>query len=110
MSFCPNEGYLYSIEWSPTRPCVFACGSDKGNLLIYDLTQLGNDQVQVVHVSDKPVYGVAFNSKRPGHLATADGDGNVKIWMLSHDLTKIDNAEMEKLDNISEKPFKNNNN
>jgi hypothetical protein len=30
--------------------------------------------------------------------------------MLSHDLTKIDNAEMEKLDNISEKPFKNNNN
>lgn len=33
----PDCGYLYSLQWSPTRPLVFALGSGDGQVVMYDL-------------------------------------------------------------------------
>ena len=107
-NFCPENGYLYSVRWSPSRPCVFACGSHQGTLLIYDLMQAGNDMCQVIQASEKPVHLVSFNQQRPGFLCSGDRGGVVKVWRLSQDLTNIDPNEMKKLNDISEKPFEKN--
>lgn len=33
----PDCGYLYTLQWSPTRPLVFALGSGDGQVILYDL-------------------------------------------------------------------------
>jgi WD40 repeat protein len=110
MNFCPESGYLYSVDWSPTRPCVFACGSHKGNILIYDLMEAGTSSAcQVLPASESPIYTVSFNKQRSGYLASGDRAGTVKIWKLSQNLTKTDPAEVRKLNDISEKPFEDKN-
>ena len=108
MNLCPDDGYLYCIEWSPTRPCVFACGTHKGNILIYDLMETGANFCQTIKASDHPIYTICFNVQRPGFLASGDRLGIVKIWRLSQNLTKIDSDEVKKLNDISEKPFEKN--
>ena len=116
MNFCPENGYLYSIEWSPTRPCVFACGTHKGNLLIYDLSASSTSSnpssdmntknmctsVQA-SMDNRPIHLISFNQQRPGYLCTGDRGGCVKVWRLSQELTKSDmSKEMSKLNEISE--------
>lgn len=110
MSFCPENGYLYSVEWSPFRPCVFACGTTKGNILIYDLNESSSESTycQVLPVSDSPVYTVSFNQQRAELMASGDKSGLVRIWQLSHNLIRYDASEVDKLNDISQKPFKNN--
>lgn len=118
MNFCPDNGYLYSVDWSPTRPCVFACGSHKGNILIYDILDTASNSssssntanslaslCRVVPASDGPVYTVSFNKQRNGYLASGDKAGVVKIWKLSQDLIRVDPGELRRLDDISERPF-----
>ena len=105
VNLCPDDGYLYSIEWSPSRPCVFACGSHKGNILIYDLAKPSTNLVNVIQASEKPVHIVSFNESRSGFLASGDRNGVVKIWRLPNELVKIDSYELKKLNDISEKPF-----
>jgi WD40 repeat protein len=108
MNFCPENGYLYSIEWSPIRPCVFVCASHNGNILVYDLMENGKDLCQVTKASDSPVYTLNFNQQRPEYLATGDRAGVVKIWKLSSNLTRTDPFELKKLNDISEKQFEKN--
>ncbi|CAF1068723.1 unnamed protein product [Brachionus calyciflorus] len=105
MSFCPENGYLYSVEWSPSRPCVFACASHNGNILIYDLIEGGKDMCQITKASDSPIFALSFNQQRSEYLASGDRSGVVKIWKLSSNYTKTDSYEIKKLDEISEKPF-----
>lgn len=117
MNLCPDNGYLYSIEWSPSRPCVFACGTHKGNLLIYDLsassTKLNVDINSInknslcttiqASTDNKPIHLISFSQQRPGYLCTGDRGGVVKIWRLSQELSKADmNKEIKKLNEISE--------
>jgi WD40 repeat protein len=102
---CPDNGYLYSIDWSPNRPCVFACGSHKGNVLVYDLAKSGSNLSATLVASDKPVHVVSFNEHREGYLASGDRNGVVKIWRLSNELTKVQVNDMKTLNDISEKPF-----
>lgn len=105
LSMCPDSGYLYSIDWSPTRPCVFACGSHKGSVLLYDLAKTGSNLSATIQASDKPVHIVRFNEHREGYLASGDRNGVVKIWRLSNELTKVQTIDMKTLNDISEKPF-----
>ena len=45
--FEPEAGYLFDVQWSPTRPLVFAAATGNGNVLVYDLLvrQLANCSV-----------------------------------------------------------------
>ena len=105
LQFCPNQGYLYSVDWSSSRPCVFACGSHKGQILFYDLAQSTSTSIETIQASEKPVYALEFNQNRPGYLATGDAAGFVKIWALSRNLIHTDSYELKKLNEISQKPF-----
>ena len=83
----PDCGYLFSVQWSATRPLVFAVGSADGHVIIYDL-KVGNTLAdyswqwlytacvlcQESHVKPcakldasphhRPVYSVQYNTKR----------------------------------------------
>jgi WD40 repeat protein len=107
-SYCPEGGYLYTVEWSPTRPCVFACASHQGNIHIYDLLGTKTSSAEIIKASDGPIYSLSFNAQRPGYLASGDKSGVIKIWRLSQELTKQDPDELKRLNDISDKQFQKN--
>ena len=98
---------MYNIEWSPSRPCVFACSSQMGNILVYDLLDTRSNASETINASEVAVHALAFNGQRPGYLASGDRNGVVKIWHLAHELAKSENMtqELKKLNDIAEKPF-----
>ena len=109
MSFCLESGYLYSVDWSPTRH-DFACGTHRGNIVIYDMMNEGMaDSSQTIVASDGPVYSVSFNKQRSGYLASGDKAGVVKIWNLAQNFANVNPGETSKLNDISEKPFEDKN-
>jgi len=98
----PSSSSLYSCSWSPVRPLVFAVAAADGHLYIYDLKRnKGKPQVDLKVTSNRsPVYAVAFNPKAPELVATADGQGFVKVWRLSGDLSTMAPREQELLDKM----------
>jgi len=99
----PCSGTLFSASWSPSRPSVFAVGASDGHLYIYDLKRnRGKPDVSLKVTTDKtPVYAVAFNPKEPSLVATADGQGFVKIWRLSGALSAMAPREQEAFDKLA---------
>ena len=96
LSVEPDCGYLFSVQWSPSRPLVFAAGSADGHLLLYDLTvrpqttlpnsiKQVNMVLQVSHVKPsvlldasphhRPVYSLQYNSQRSELLPHTDIGG-----------------------------------
>ena len=104
MSFCLESGYLYSVDWSPTRH-DFACGTHRGNIVIYDIMENGGmaESSQTIFASDGRVYSVSFNKQRSGYLASGDKVSVVKIWNLAQNFTNVNPGETSKLNDISEK-------
>ena len=84
---------------------MFACGSHKGSVIIYDLAKGGSNISCILQASDKPIHMLSFNEQRPSFLASGDRNGVVKIWRLANELAKTDPNEMKTLNDISEKPF-----
>ena len=99
----PCSGTLFSASWSPSRPLVFAVGASDGHLYVYDLKRnKGKPDVSLKVTTDKtPVYAVAFNPKEPSLVATADGQGFVKIWRLSGALSEMAPREQEAFDKLA---------
>jgi len=99
----PDSGCLFSCSWSPSRPSVFAVGAAGGHLYVYDLKHSrGKPSLSLKVTTDKsPVYSVAFNPKEPSVIATADGQGVVKIWRLSGALSTMAPREQEAFDRLA---------
>ena len=75
----------------PRRPLVFAVGDADGNLHIYDLKRSRGCPEATLKVTRNrsPVYAIVFNPRSPQLLATADGEGFVKVWRLSGALSTM---------------------
>ncbi len=73
------------------RPLVFAVGDADGNLHIYDLKRSRGCPEATLKVTRNrsPVYAIVFNPRSPQLLATADGEGFVKVWRLSGALSTM---------------------
>lgn len=94
-----SSASLFAAAWSPSRPLVFATASADGNLYIYDMKRSrGKAEVTLKVTTNKSaVHGVSFNPRSPELIATADAQGYVKIWRLSHTLSTTAPREMELL-------------
>ena len=105
----PKAGGLFACEWSPTKPLLVAIGTSCGTVVLYDLSRAvgsGDGDGDVPSsipgagvfslgglsalapaveltgcVAGTPTQAVAFNTKIPEYLASADGNG-VRIWNL----------------------------
>ncbi|CAF0871139.1 unnamed protein product [Adineta ricciae] len=105
--FAAAQGAIFSCRWSPSRPLVFAVGSEHGGTLIYDLEPqegastglLSSMPVQELPSSDKgsSITCLEFNYKTPNILACGDSAGAVMVWKLAERFTTAQNDEMENL-------------
>ncbi|XP_053552083.1 cytoplasmic dynein 2 intermediate chain 2 isoform X2 [Bombina bombina] len=98
-----SQRYLFSIQWSPVRPLVFAAASGEGELLLFDLGK--SSQKPTLRIKqmddDRPVYCLEFNHKQTQLLAAGDSTATVKIWQLSSDFTEQGAREQILLDEIA---------
>jgi len=99
----PCSSTIFAAAWSPSRPLVFAAAAADGNLYIYDMKRSkGRPDVTLKVTEDKSaVHAVAFNPRCPDLLATADAQGFVKIWQLSHFLSNMAPREQQILDRMA---------
>ncbi|KAM3911742.1 cytoplasmic dynein 2 intermediate chain 2 [Leptodactylus fuscus] len=98
-----SQKYLFSIQWSPVRPLVFAAASGEGELLLFDFTKSSQKpSLSIKQTSnEKPVYCLAFNRAQTQLLAAGDATGVVKIWQLNSDFTEQRAREMTLLDELA---------
>jgi WD40 repeat protein len=99
----PDCGYLFSVQWSPTRPLVFAVGSADGHVIIYDLQASHVKPCAKLDASPhhRPVCSVQYNAKRPQLLASGDASGIIKVWRLCSDLTAQTAGEVDQLASLA---------
>ncbi|XP_066436452.1 cytoplasmic dynein 2 intermediate chain 2 isoform X2 [Eleutherodactylus coqui] len=98
-----SQKYLFSIQWSPVRPLVFAAASGEGELLLFDFGRSSQKPSLSIKqtANEKPVYCLEFNRTQTQLLAAGDGAGVVKIWQLSSDYTEQGAREMNLLDELA---------
>ena len=96
----PSTSSLFAACWSPSRPTVFAVGGADGNLYVYDVGKsrgLPEATLQVT-TNKSPLYSIMFNPQSPQLVATADAQGYVKVWRLSHALNTMGPRDKRALD------------
>lgn len=97
-----SDSYVYQVEWSPSRPLVFATATSQGEVQIFDL---GHGSLRPAATIEKGGSGdaatsLAFNSQHTHLLAVGKTDGTVGIWQLSGDLTEQHSREISQLEKI----------
>ncbi|XP_071503486.1 cytoplasmic dynein 2 intermediate chain 2-like [Diadema antillarum] len=100
----PGQGYIFSAQWSPVRPLVFAAATGRGHLLLYDLRRSKVKPTCSLEASQdkQPVSVVEFNKSNRRLLASGDAYGVIMIWQLSDDLTVQVSREAEMLADIAD--------
>ncbi|CAJ0968272.1 unnamed protein product [Ranitomeya imitator] len=98
-----SQKYLFSVQWSPVRPLVFAAASGEGEVLLFDFGKSSQKpSLSIKQTSDEqPVHCLEFNRAQTQLLAAGDGTGVVKIWQLSSDFTEQGAREMKVLEELA---------
>ena len=99
-----NSAPILCAAWSPARPLVFAAAASDGKLYLFDLKKSKGKPEVTLNVTDDGKTActyVAFNTKSPELLSTADALGAVKIWRLSTFLAEPVPHELEALDTMA---------
>lgn len=102
LSIRVSDSYVYQVQWSPSRPLVFAAATSQGEVQIFDL---GHGSLRPAATIEEGGSGhaatsLAFNSKHIHLLAVGKTDGTVSIWQLSGDLTEQHPREINQLEQI----------
>ncbi|XP_061582153.1 WD repeat-containing protein 34 [Cololabis saira] len=103
LSLRVSDSYVFQVQWSPTRPLVFAAATGQGEVQIFDL---GSRSLKpAASIQEEGAAGLAsclaFNRHRPHLLAVGKTDGTVGVWQLSSDLTEQKPKETRQLDQIA---------
>jgi hypothetical protein len=110
------------MQFSPTRPGVFAAGSAEGLLYLYDMTSpistpiaaleaptteedpsqaqaqkqgLHGRRASAITHRRSGLTGIAFNRKQRDLIAACDSSGRIHIWKLSWSLSHSTHPEFE---------------
>ncbi|XP_072310230.1 cytoplasmic dynein 2 intermediate chain 2 [Eucyclogobius newberryi] len=103
LSLRVSDSYIFQVQWSPSRPLVFAAATSQGEVQIFDL---GHGSLRPAATIEKSGSGqaatcLAFNSQNTHLLAVGKTDGTVSIWQLSRDLTEQGPRELSQLEQIA---------
>ncbi|XP_037609274.1 WD repeat-containing protein 34 [Sebastes umbrosus] len=103
LSLRVSDSYVFQVQWSPTRPLVFAAASGQGEVQIFDLGRRSLRPAAVIEQggADRAATCLAFNRQNPHLLAVGKTDGTVCVWQLSHDLTEQSPRESAQLEQIA---------
>lgn len=83
------------VEWSLSRPAVFACGSSSGCLYIYDLLRNNKNPIKKIEMDDRDrvpismreISSVKFNRSLRNMVAVGFHDKVVRVYWLSSELS-----------------------
>lgn len=115
LEVAPSSSYLYAIEWSKTRPMVFAVAAEDGNIYVYDLKAdrvnpvivlSGRDPIAAsggqasssAKTASSPMFSLDFNPRQRNFIAAGDASGTVHIWKLSWQLANFQSGEAAMLE------------
>ncbi|XP_071322624.1 cytoplasmic dynein 2 intermediate chain 2 [Trachinotus anak] len=103
LSLRVSDSYVFQVQWSPTRPLVFAAATGQGEVQMFDL---GHRSLRPVATIQQGAAGhaatcLAFNCQNPHLLAVGNTDGTVGVWQLSADLTEQSPSEGSQLEQIA---------
>lgn len=103
LSLRVSDSYVFQVQWSPSRPLVFAAVTGQGEVQIFDM---GHGSLRPAATIEKGGTGqaatcLAFNSQNTGLLAVGKTDGTVSIWQLSGHLTEQSPQEIGQLEQIA---------
>ena len=116
------------MQFSPTRPGIFAAGSADGFLYLYDISCTDSTPIIVLEAPPLDIApgdptgagqrrnrgtrgqggkrvafsGIAFNRKQRDLIAACDTAGRVTIWRLSWGLSHPTKGEFEYLKNVND--------
>ncbi|XP_039634982.1 WD repeat-containing protein 34 isoform X3 [Perca fluviatilis] len=103
LSLRVSDGYVFQVQWSPTRPLVFAAATGQGDVQIFDLGHRSLRPAATIEQggADQAATCLAFNCQNTHLLAVGKTDGTVSVWQLSHDLTEQRHRESSQLEQIA---------
>ncbi|XP_019735611.1 cytoplasmic dynein 2 intermediate chain 2 isoform X2 [Hippocampus comes] len=98
-----SDTYVFKVQWSPTRPLLFAAATGQGEVQIFDLSRRSLRPAATIDPGGvgHAATCLAFNCQNPGLLAVGKTDGTVGVWKLSTDLTEQIPTESHLLEQIA---------
>ncbi|KAM3600544.1 uncharacterized protein V6R79_024968 [Siganus canaliculatus] len=103
LSLRVSDSYVFQVQWSPTRPLVFAAATGQGDVQIFDLDRRSLRPAATIGQRgvDQAATCLAFNHHNPHLLAVGKTDGTLGVWQLSTNLTEQNPREMSQLEQIA---------
>lgn len=103
LSLRVSDSYVFQVQWSPTRPLVFAAATGQGEVQMFDLSRRSLRPAATIEqgAAGQAATCLAFNCQNPHLLAVGKTDGTVRIWQLSADLTEQRPRESDQLEKIA---------
>ncbi|XP_051268288.1 WD repeat-containing protein 34 [Dicentrarchus labrax] len=103
LSLRVSDSYVFQVEWSPTRPLVFAAATGQGEVQILDLGRRSLRPAATIEqgAAGRAATCLAFNRQNAHLLAVGKTDGTVSVWQLSADLTEQSPRESSQLEQIA---------
>ncbi|XP_034457463.1 WD repeat-containing protein 34 [Hippoglossus hippoglossus] len=103
LSLRVSDSYVFQVQWSPTRPLVFAAATGQGKVQIFDL---GRRSLRAAATIEQGGAGhaatsLAFNAHDPRLMAVGNTDGTLGVWQLSADLSEQSPRESSQLEQIA---------
>ncbi|KAM9820662.1 cytoplasmic dynein 2 intermediate chain 2 [Neosynchiropus ocellatus] len=103
LSLRVSDSYVFDVQWSPTRPLVFAAATGQGEVQIFDLSHRSLKPAATIDhgAAGQAATCLSFNSQNPRLLAVGKTDGTVGIWQLSTYLTEQTPLEIDQLEHMA---------
>ncbi|XP_070707143.1 cytoplasmic dynein 2 intermediate chain 2 [Pempheris klunzingeri] len=98
-----SDSFVFQVQWSPTRPLVFAAATGQGEVQIFDLGRRSLRPAATIaqEGAGQAATCLAFNCPNPHLLAVGKTDGTVGVWQLSVDLTEQSPRESSQLEQLA---------
>ncbi|XP_036972296.1 WD repeat-containing protein 34 [Acanthopagrus latus] len=103
LSLRVSDSYVFQVQWSPTRPLVFAAATGQGDVQIFDLGRRSLRPAATIEPGGvgQAATCLAFNCQNPNLLAVGKTDGTVGVWQLSGELMEQKPRESSQLEQIA---------
>ncbi|XP_040013072.1 WD repeat-containing protein 34 [Xiphias gladius] len=103
LSLRVSDSYVFQVQWSPTRPLVFAAATGQGAVQIFDLGQRSLRPAATIEQggAGHAATCLAFNCQNTHLLAVGYTDGTVGVWQLGADLMEQSPRESSQLEQIA---------
>mmetsp|Transcript_40263 Transcript_40263/g.35788 ORF Transcript_40263/g.35788 Transcript_40263/m.35788 type:complete len:110 (-) Transcript_40263:19-348(-) len=101
-----HSNYIFKVEWSPSRPTVFAAASGNGEVYIYDLIKNKKEPVYTFAGDDeksniKSALTFRYNKVQKDLIAVAYSGCSIKICQMGQTLYTPGKEEQSTLNSLS---------